>query len=480
MVDDGSTDTSASVADDYAHRFSNVRLISSTNQGLGAARNLGVRHSRGEYLAFADSDDLVPPGAYALLVSTLEETGSDFVVGSLQRLVAGQLVGLPFLQAAHRQRRMGITIDDLPEIMRNVFAFDKVFRRSFWDRASLTFPVGLRYEDQVAMTEAYLRARAFDVVRRPVYVWRVRGDGASITQRRHELADLDDRLVTKAMTTDIVATLGTPRVREYWAYHGLGGDLPVYFREIPDCDDRYWEHLVSGVRRLFAGEPPIHESRLLRTPQRLVGWLVTHDRRDQAEIVLRWLEEHPGALPLRTEGSRVIAELPFHDDAKSGIPPELFSLAEHELEYDARLLGADWNGQRLELSGIALIRGAPTTGVSCLIGASLRSSTGDRVDLHVERRPSPEATRWVNRPPQRYDDCGFSAQIDVAALTNRGAPRAGDRWQVLLSVDVAGIHREGPFRTTACELDLLSVAERDTAIQLAFKPGEGLVVRWRA
>lgn len=476
VVNDGSTDGSAAVAADYARRFPNVELVCSSNQGLGAARNLGVAHSQGEYLAFADSDDLVPAHGHAVLMSTLAQSGSDFAVGSLHHLRDGDLIEPPFLRSAHRQRRLAITIDDLPEVMRNVFAWNKVFSRSFWDRTQLAFPSRVRYEDQVTMTEAYLRAEAFDVVRRPVYVWRVRSDRASITQRRHELGDLEDRLLTKQMTSGIVRTFGSPAVQDYWAHHGLGGDLPVYFREIPGCDDTYWEHLVSGVRELFAGYPPMHESRLLRTPQRLVGWLVTHDRRNQAEIVLRWLNEHPGALPLRTEGSRVIAELPFHDDAQSGIPSELFSLAEHELEYDARLLRAEWNDQRLELTGVALIRGAPTTDVGCLIGASLRSGIGDRVELHVERRASPEATDWVNRPPQRYDDCGFTAQIDAAVLTSSGAPRAGGRWQVLLSVDVAAIHREGPFRTKACELDLFLAAEPDAGIQLSFEPGEGLVV----
>ena len=55
------------------------------NRGLGAARNEGLRHVRGEYLGFADSDDVVPPTAYAALVGSLERSGSDLATGSIVR-----------------------------------------------------------------------------------------------------------------------------------------------------------------------------------------------------------------------------------------------------------------------------------------------------------------------------------------------------------------------------------------------------------
>ncbi len=476
VVNDGSTDGSAAVAADYARRFPNVEFFSSSNQGLGAARNLGVSHSQGEYLAFADSDDLVPAHGHALLVSTLAQSGSDFAVGSLHHLRDGNLIEPPFLRHAHRQRRLGITIDDLPEVMRNVFAWNKVFSRSFWDRTQLAFPRRVRYEDQVAMTEAYLRADAFDVVREPVYIWRVRADGSSITQRRHELADLDDRIRTKQMTSDIVASWGSARVQDFWARNGLGGDLPLYFRNIISCSDEYWRRLVSGVEELFAGKPPIWESQVLRVQQRVVAWFVAHDRRREAEVVVRWLDENTGALPLRTAGGHVTALLPFHDDEDSDIPPAVFWLSEHELTFDARLFSAKCTAGVLELAGAALIRGAPTNGVTPSIKVALCSDTGQRVEMDVEQRPSPDVTRWISRLPQRYDGGGFGARVHVEELRTRGVRREGNRWHAVLSVDVAGIHREGPFRSKAPSVQLPSTGAGDVAVRAAFVPDSGGLV----
>ncbi len=475
VVDDGSTDASAGVAQGYARQFDNIVVLKSGHRGIGAARNVGVRASSGHYLTFADADDIVPAGAYTLMVSTLERSGSDFVVGSVRQLVNERLRVPPFLRSVHAEPKIGITVEDLPDVLRNVFPWNKTFRRSFWERNGLSFPEGVRYEDQVAMTTAYLQARRFDVVQRPVYTWRRRADSTSITQQRSEVADLRDRLTTKQMTSDVVAALGSPEIQEHWTRHGLGGDFPLYFRHIPGCSDEYWDLLVSGLRGLYAGHQPISRSCLLRVQQRLLGWLVSHDRRRQAESVQRWLLAHPGPLSLRPRHGYVVAELPFLDDPGADIPPELFRLADHEQCFDARMMLARGEGEHLEVTGWALIRGVPTTGVPCTIRAWLRADTGDQVDLDVQRRPSPEATVWLKRLPQRYDDCGFTVSIDLAWL--REVPHALETvWTLEFDVVAAGIRRRGPIRTAAADAFADPAAGGAPTYALAFRPGTGLQI----
>ena len=77
LVDDGSTDRSFSVLESYVGRFAACTLISQENRGLSAARNAGVRVSRGRYLAFVDSDDWVAPTFLETLYRIATETGSD-------------------------------------------------------------------------------------------------------------------------------------------------------------------------------------------------------------------------------------------------------------------------------------------------------------------------------------------------------------------------------------------------------------------
>src|SRR3712207_2111964 len=76
VVDDGSPDESGEIAEGYAARDPRVRVVHTTNRGLGAARNEGLRHVTGDVIAFADSDAVVPPGAYALLLKRLDRTSA--------------------------------------------------------------------------------------------------------------------------------------------------------------------------------------------------------------------------------------------------------------------------------------------------------------------------------------------------------------------------------------------------------------------
>ena len=294
VVDDGSPDRSGEVAESYAARDPRIRVVHTANRGLGAARNTGVGHVLGDYLAFLDSDDVLPPDAYATLVGRLESSGSDFVAASFHRWEDGALDEPPWMRRLHRPERTAITAGDHPEILGDVFAWDKLFRRTFWDDARLRWPEGVRYEDQPCTTEAYLRGR-FDVVPDHVYRWRIRHDGTSITQQRSSLDDLRDRWETKRMSLATVTELGSEQVREVFVDRVLAGDLHRYFVEIPGCSDEWWELLSTGVRELWgrrslthSGLPPVH---------RLTGWLVEQGRREDADAVMRYVAERGAPVP---------------------------------------------------------------------------------------------------------------------------------------------------------------------------------------
>lgn len=61
LIDDGSTDNSPAICDEYASEYSNIRTIHKANGGVSIARNLGINEAKGEYISFIDSDDTVEP-----------------------------------------------------------------------------------------------------------------------------------------------------------------------------------------------------------------------------------------------------------------------------------------------------------------------------------------------------------------------------------------------------------------------------------
>lgn len=75
LIDDGSTDGSGELCDDYAHQDSRIRVFHIPNSGVAAARNLGLREYTGEYLIFADVDDLFSSNYVGRLCELISGSG---------------------------------------------------------------------------------------------------------------------------------------------------------------------------------------------------------------------------------------------------------------------------------------------------------------------------------------------------------------------------------------------------------------------
>ena len=85
LVDDGSTDTSGSIADEYARRDARFKVVHKENGGLSDARNAGMKLIRGEYLLFLDADDFLYPQLMALCLEAALRDNSDLVCFTYDR-----------------------------------------------------------------------------------------------------------------------------------------------------------------------------------------------------------------------------------------------------------------------------------------------------------------------------------------------------------------------------------------------------------
>src|SRR6266536_2814375 len=104
LVDDGSSDRSAAIAEHFCRHDRRFRLLRQANAGLGAARNAGLAAAECEYLAFIDSDDVLPANAYELLLGSLRRSGSDFATGNVRRLSSAGLTQAQFLARRSGER----------------------------------------------------------------------------------------------------------------------------------------------------------------------------------------------------------------------------------------------------------------------------------------------------------------------------------------------------------------------------------------
>lgn len=288
VVDDGSTDNTATIADRYASKHKRVRVIHQPNAGLGAARNTGIDNSTSEFITFVDSDDLVPPGTYERAMTSLASTGSDVCIASVSRFDSRNK-WLPFwVHLAHDEDRLAITGNEFPPIMWDVFAWNKVYRRNTWDRLVGHFPENTLYEDQECTAKLYVGGAKLDVLKEVGYNWRLRDDNTSITQQKTSISDLHQRLNVILQVREIIDDSDS-EYKDYWFAKTLGEDLYYYIREVPRASQDFYQLLSDTTKTLWneASETALGN---IDPIQRLLTYTTVHCSRDKLERLLVHLE----------------------------------------------------------------------------------------------------------------------------------------------------------------------------------------------
>lgn len=155
VVDDGSTDGSGSMADNYAETDSRVRVLHCTNGGLSVARNRGIDVATGDYVCFVDADDVLHPFMLSTLCSIALETGAEVCScgflrsGCFKRNPEGELAVFDGVKAVEKILYQD---DDV-----TMAAWAHLFDRRLFD-SGLRFRKGILYEDLELLHQLYFMA----------------------------------------------------------------------------------------------------------------------------------------------------------------------------------------------------------------------------------------------------------------------------------------------------------------------------------
>lgn len=144
-VDDGSKDESLSIIEEYCQKDNRVNVISIENQGAGAARNIGLKMAKGEYLSFLDADDFFEKNMFSLMYKKGHENNADVVIcnsDQFNHTLNQYRPYLPIKWTCIPHKMVKFTAEN---IIGNIFgtfvgwAWDKLFKRSFINNFSLEF-----------------------------------------------------------------------------------------------------------------------------------------------------------------------------------------------------------------------------------------------------------------------------------------------------------------------------------------------------
>lgn len=111
-VNDGSTDGSGAILEQYAKKYPNVEIITQPNAGLSAARNAGIKAAKGEYISFVDSDDYWEPNVLGGLMAQIERENLDVLRFKYQHVNGEYEVFNPYKQSPYKDDDYSLEVTD--------------------------------------------------------------------------------------------------------------------------------------------------------------------------------------------------------------------------------------------------------------------------------------------------------------------------------------------------------------------------------
>lgn len=253
LIDDGSTDTSGELCDRYAALDSRVRVIHQKNGGAAAAKNAGLRLATGEYLAFADSDDYLEPGAYGFLMKALLETGADAAQGSFREV---------YRNRAEEQRISEETLEGYDYLLRFpkdfscALLWNKLYRRALFD--GVFFEEGHKIDDEYFTYQGFLQPRKVVRADRIVYNYRKRASSVMSSPESAErlvLDCLDSAAKRRQRILDTLPQFREPFDENYldviWYLSGNEGSTERTLQALKDS-------LHSYLREKGRTRPPVY------------------------------------------------------------------------------------------------------------------------------------------------------------------------------------------------------------------------------
>lgn len=215
MIDDGSTDGSALIAEEYFKKDNRFVLIHQDNAGQGAARNTGIKHSTGEYLAFLDSDDWLDSKFLELMLTTAEKNIADIVICGVKRV---------FEDGSEKENpisnKSSYIVKDKESFLETASysVCDKLYRSELFK--NIQFPSHMKYEDYA--TTPRILAKADKIVcfsdRLYSYFWRANSTTNSVKVNRDilraqsilensELAEDNNHILAVYFVRNVMGTL---------------------------------------------------------------------------------------------------------------------------------------------------------------------------------------------------------------------------------------------------------------------------------
>ncbi len=159
IVDDGSSDQSISIVENFIKRYDHFKFIKQENKGPSAARNIGLKEAKGEYIAFIDSDDYMYPTHLENLYNLAKKTHSDIACCNYTKYFPNTHFSfcIPFTFHTHVVKTEKCLKRLILDITFHHYVWNKIFKRTLFTQNNIEFP-DMYFEDIATLPRLFYYA----------------------------------------------------------------------------------------------------------------------------------------------------------------------------------------------------------------------------------------------------------------------------------------------------------------------------------
>lgn len=191
LVDDGSTDESGRICDQYKVRDSRIKVIHQTNGGISAARNTGLDVAKGRYIGFIDSDDYIAPNMYELMYEAMHKKQVDLAVCNYEKVYEGDIRQEERVEEKLQEQLIYTRKAALQAMQENrgcwTYVNNKLYKREIFK--ALRFEEGRIYEDAFIMPKLMSKCEKIVTVPESLYFYVQRAGSILHTQFNEKRLD---------------------------------------------------------------------------------------------------------------------------------------------------------------------------------------------------------------------------------------------------------------------------------------------------
>lgn len=183
VVNDGSTDHSGIICDQYAEKDQRIRVIHKQHGGVSSSRNVGIEQAEGDYIGFVDGDDYIKENMYKILYGLCIETKSHISICKLGREVDGEIInkiGEPYIKELTNEEAMR---ELFKGILYRFSLCNKLFHKRCFDH--IQFPEGRIHEDLSTTYQLFAQATKSVFINKIGYIY-VKRKNSILTSKFNE------------------------------------------------------------------------------------------------------------------------------------------------------------------------------------------------------------------------------------------------------------------------------------------------------